>query len=70
MTNGEVLSRLQTGYRQPRPTTGNSECPPTMYEMMRKCWHKTPEKRPTFQALYAELVDFDSDFNDYGDLIK
>lgn len=56
--NAEVLSRLETGYRMPKPTSGRVTCPDGLYEIMLKCWHRDPQMRPTFEYLQAFFEDF------------
>ena len=46
-----------------------SECPDKLYnEIMLKCWHANPNKRPTFEHLFEILEDFniatESSYND------
>lgn len=36
MTNAEVLSQVEHGYRMPMPPN----CTPALYEIMLECWHK------------------------------
>ncbi|XP_075254181.1 tyrosine-protein kinase STK-like isoform X3 [Convolutriloba macropyga] len=65
MTNKEVLDKVNSGYRMPKP----SECPDKLYgEVMLKCWHANPNKRPTFAHLFSILEDFniatESSYND------
>ena len=54
MTHGEVLMKIQTGYRMPRPTN----CPEQLYDIMMDCWQENPASRPTFEALQWQLDDF------------
>lgn len=54
MSNAEVLRALDTGYRMPRPIT----CPEALYERMLQCWLAEPQRRPTFETLRWELVDY------------
>jgi len=58
MHNNEVLQKLSTGWRMSKPN-GQFVIENSYYEMMLKCWHRTPEERPTFEFL-------NSYFNDYG----
>jgi len=64
MSNTEVLSQVERGYRMPAPPG----CPPALYEIMYECWHKDPHKRPTFDTLRWKLDDFfETDTNEYRD---
>jgi hypothetical protein len=54
MTNAEVLSQVEHGYRMPMPPN----CTPALYEIMLECWHKDPMRRPTFETLQWKLEDF------------
>jgi fyn-related kinase len=62
MTNAEVLQKVENGYRMPR----TANCPVMLYEIMLQCWHKEPEKRPTFETLQWKLEDlFSNDGSEY-----
>lgn len=54
MTNAEVLSRIDKGYRMPQPPN----CEAKYYSIMLECWHKDHIKRPTFQTLEWKLTDY------------
>uniref|UniRef100_U5EXY3 Tyrosine-protein kinase n=1 Tax=Corethrella appendiculata TaxID=1370023 RepID=U5EXY3_9DIPT len=54
MTNAEVLSQVEHGYRMPCPPN----CSQPLYEIMIECWHKDPMRRPTFETLQWKLEDF------------
>ena len=65
MTNGEVLAKIEQGYRMPQPPG----CPKKLYDMMLNCWQMEPSNRPTFETLQQQLVDLnffiagDTDYN-------
>ncbi|KAH8416230.1 hypothetical protein KR222_011659 [Zaprionus bogoriensis] len=62
MTNAEVLTQVEHGYRMPMPPN----CEQRLYEIMLECWHKDPMRRPTFETLQWKLEDFyTSDQSDY-----
>ncbi|XP_052127952.1 tyrosine-protein kinase Src42A-like isoform X2 [Frankliniella occidentalis] len=46
-SNDEVIRRVTRGHRMSSPPN----CPPKVYDIMNQCWHKNPEKRPSFQNL-------------------
>jgi fyn-related kinase len=54
MSNAEVLSCVDKGYRMPQPPN----CEPKYYSIMVKCWNKNPNNRPTFESLEHELGDY------------
>ena len=56
MTNGEVLAKLDQGYRMPCPPG----CPEPLYALMLDCWRAEPEDRPTFETLQHMLEDFET----------
>lgn len=61
LTGQEVLKKLsRENYRMEQPVskTGAFTCPDPVYELMMKCWHRDPEKRPTFEYLYSFFDDF------------
>ncbi|TKR59277.1 hypothetical protein L596_028973 [Steinernema carpocapsae] len=62
MTNAEVLHQVEQGYRMPCP----QGCPQVLYCIMLECWHKEPDRRPTFETLQWKLEDlFSQDGSDY-----
>lgn len=64
MSNTEVLTQVEHGYRMPAPPG----CPPALYEIMYQCWHKDPQKRHTFETLKWKLNEFfETDTNEYRD---
>lgn len=54
MSNSEVLTQLERGYRHPKP----HKCPDNMYEIMKTCWKYNANERPTFDHLYHTMDDF------------
>lgn len=66
MTNAEVLSQVEHGYRMQCPPG----CPSSLYDIMLDCWHKDPAKRPAFETLQWQLDDFftipDTDYKESG----
>ena len=54
MTNGEVLAKVEQGYRMPPPPG----CPDPLYQIMMDCWKQDPEERPTFEYLKYHLEDY------------
>lgn len=51
---GEVLKKLESGYRMPCP----SNCPEKLYKVMLECWRKDAQTRPTFETLQWKLEDY------------
>jgi Protein tyrosine and serine/threonine kinase len=58
MNNAETMEFVRSGKRMGKPSGGRWECPQKLYEVMSKCWHKTPEGRPTFDFLYHFFDNF------------
>ncbi|XP_007444794.2 protein-tyrosine kinase 6, partial [Python bivittatus] len=56
MSNWEVLTHVQNGFRMPCPP----KCPPTMYAIMGKCWQLDPSQRPNFTNIRELLQNFTS----------
>ncbi|KAG5841599.1 hypothetical protein ANANG_G00168320 [Anguilla anguilla] len=54
MSNGEVMTSVQRGYRMPRP----EHCPTELYDIMMSCWKDKPDDRPTFDYIQSVLDDF------------
>ncbi|KAK2895841.1 tyrosine-protein kinase yes isoform X1 [Channa argus] len=54
MVNREVLEQVERGYRMPCP----QGCPESLHEMMRQCWKKEPDERPTFEYIQSFLEDY------------
>ena len=68
MTNGEVLARVEQGYRMPPPPG----CPDSLYQIMLNCWKTTPEEQPTFEYLKHQLKDhiFYQQLKDFRDILN
>jgi hypothetical protein len=52
--------QVATGYRLPIPRN----IPPVVARIMKACWHKSPEKRPSFlliSTLLTTKVTFDDE---------
>lgn len=56
MPNRKVVESVGRGYRLQKPV--NCECPDAVYEIMLSCWDAEPEKRPTFESLFAFFDDY------------
>ncbi|XP_066480055.1 protein-tyrosine kinase 6 isoform X1 [Tiliqua scincoides] len=54
MSNSEVVKQVQTGFRMHCPP----KCPPTLYNIMCKCWKLNPDERPDFKHLSGLLQSF------------
>ncbi|XP_078682103.1 tyrosine-protein kinase Src42A-like [Branchiostoma floridae x Branchiostoma belcheri] len=69
MTNAEVLTQVEKGYRMPC----SPGCPDSLYQIMLDCWKKDECERPTFESLQWRLEDFfalqGSDYSE-ADVIK
>ncbi|GAB1606277.1 tyrosine-protein kinase SRK2-like [Argonauta hians] len=52
-----VLDRIDQGYRMPKPMEP-IVCPDPYYDIMKECWQKKPDKRPTFDYLFSFFNDF------------
>lgn len=50
----EVLSKLEIGYRMPRPVN----CSENLYKIMEECWRQEAKARPTFEILQWKLREF------------
>lgn len=49
----EVLKCIKDDLRLTKP----ENCPDTMASVMKKCWDTSPDARPTFDKLYAEISE-------------
>ena len=57
MSGSEVLSKVEKGYRMPKPS-GGAGCSDAFYEIMEKCWLRSAERRPTFAFLHSFFDDY------------
>ncbi|XP_048360361.1 tyrosine-protein kinase Fer-like [Sphaerodactylus townsendi] len=59
MSNQQVIGQVERGFRMRAP----KRCPMDIYDLMLRCWDRNPRGRPTFSAVYKELLQFhwDSD---------
>ncbi|XP_072037107.1 tyrosine kinase receptor Cad96Ca-like [Amphiura filiformis] len=51
MSYSQVKSALNTGYRLPKP----EHCSDEIYGIMRSCWERKPDDRPTIKQIQSEL---------------
>lgn len=60
MTGREVISRVESGYRMPKPHIHPPQqpCPDSLYELMLQCWHRDADQRPTFEFIEGLLDDY------------
>lgn len=49
-----MVHAIQSGYRMPHPLG----CPPSVYDVMLKCWQRDPINRPRFEAIEWQLEEF------------
>ncbi|XP_077965473.1 uncharacterized protein LOC120335729 isoform X2 [Styela clava] len=64
MTQDEIMSKIEEGFRIPRPIS----CPEKLYNVILMCWAREPLMRPTFNWLENVLKrsDFDDNAEDVG----
>ena len=51
MSNSAVMKQVAEGYRMPAP----DNCPVRVYELMKLCWNKDPNERPSWSNLSKEF---------------
>ena len=51
--NRQIKRSVSTGYRLPK----SEDCPQDFYTLMSKCWNSEPKNRPSFQAIYQDLIN-------------
>uniref|UniRef100_A0A672N1Z2 Tyrosine-protein kinase n=1 Tax=Sinocyclocheilus grahami TaxID=75366 RepID=A0A672N1Z2_SINGR len=51
MKGNEVIQMIESGERMSAP----ADCPPEMYNLMRKCWTYKPDERPGFSVVEPRL---------------
>ncbi|XP_043921169.1 tyrosine-protein kinase Yes [Protopterus annectens] len=54
MVNREVLEQVERGFRMGCP----QGCPESLHELMKLCWKKEPDERPTFEYIQSFLEDY------------
>ncbi|KAJ8338923.1 hypothetical protein SKAU_G00357090 [Synaphobranchus kaupii] len=54
MKGTEVIQMIEGGERMAAP----SNCPPEMYDLMKKCWTYKPDERPGFTAVELRLREY------------
>ncbi|XP_038066560.1 tyrosine-protein kinase receptor Tie-1-like [Patiria miniata] len=57
----DLLSRLKSGYRMPKP----SSCDDEFYNLMLLCWQEDPAHRPHFKKLVARLTSMGDSQNEH-----
>lgn len=54
MKGNDVMQMIESGQRMDAP----SNCPPEMYDLMRKCWTYKSEERPAFSVVEPRLREY------------
>lgn len=54
MSNQDVLDQIEKGYRMKQPPN----CEDKYYTIMKECWRKDPQTRPTFEHLLHRLSEY------------
>ncbi|XP_050310203.1 fibroblast growth factor receptor 1 isoform X2 [Anthonomus grandis grandis] len=62
LSNEDVISYIVRGHRLERPET----CTDQLYDLMRDCWHKDPDKRPTFGNIARRLDNVGKTYVDFS----
>ena len=52
LSNNEIFDHIDEGHRLKKP----SKCPSAIYKMMKQCWQREPEARPTFASIVETLA--------------
>ncbi|XP_076440882.1 tyrosine-protein kinase yes-like [Babylonia areolata] len=55
---GDILQKVDRGYRMGNPSGGNIMCPDPVYDIMMQCWRHDPAQRPTFEFLKEYFEDY------------
>lgn len=63
MTVVRLVNVLKEGRRLPHP----EGCPEPVYELMRRCWEQTPERRITFRRLIEDLTNMQRQLQSQND---
>ncbi|BFY99542.1 hypothetical protein BsWGS_02582 [Bradybaena similaris] len=58
MSGSDVLCMVKKGDRMCKPVGGPVEVPDSYFDKMLKCWHRSPEDRPTFESLWNFFDDY------------
>lgn len=61
MTNADVLTQIDRGYRMSQPPG----CDSKYYGIMVECWHKDPQRRPTFDYLHHKFYHYNESDEQY-----
>ncbi|XP_075680869.1 uncharacterized protein LOC113797385 isoform X2 [Dermatophagoides pteronyssinus] len=55
----ELWKRLESGYRMEQPINSDEQ----IYAIMRRCWHKQPNERPSFAQLVKEIENIEYSYS-------
>ncbi|XP_053134353.1 tyrosine-protein kinase Fer-like [Hemicordylus capensis] len=57
LSNQQVVSQVERGFRMRAP----QHCPMDVYDVMLRCWDRTPRLRPRFSAIHREMMQLSWD---------
>jgi serine/threonine protein kinase len=59
LSNSEAIEKIVAGQLLAKP----EECPEELYDVMKQCWQKNPNDRPTFDKLLEQLENINERYN-------